>query len=103
MSPPPVGHWLFVQGGELYYPYPTAKQGIGQWDTISSGQSTTYVTGSFNGKFQALPGGFSSTVFSLWLAAATVPTDVPSPLSNSLDHVCSALYWNSVPLRLLIR
>jgi hypothetical protein len=76
VSPPPVGHWLFVQGGALDYPYPQAKEGIGLWDTIPSGKSMTYVTDTFNGKFQALPGGFSSTVFSLWLAATTAPTDV---------------------------
>lgn len=76
VHPSPVGHWLFVQGGALDYPYPTAKEGIGLWDTIPSGKSTTYVTDTFNGKFQALPGGFSSTIFSLWMAATTAPTDV---------------------------
>ena len=75
VSPAPVAHWLFVQGGVLDYPYPQAKLGIGLWDTIPSGKSTTYVTDTFNGKFQALPGGFSSTVFSLWvrIAMQTIP------------------------------
>jgi hypothetical protein len=76
VSPPPIAHWLFVQGGALDYPYPQAKLGIGLWDTIPSGKSTTYVTDTFNGKFQALPGGFASTVFSLWMSATTAPTDV---------------------------
>ena len=84
VNPPPVGHWLFVQGGALDYPYPTAKEGIGLWDTISSGKSTTYATGPFNGKFQALPGGFSSTIFSLWLAATTAPTDVHVEITYNL-------------------
>jgi hypothetical protein len=84
VNPPPVGHWLFVQGGALDYPYPQAKAGIGLWDTIPSGKSATYATGPFNGKFQALPGGFSSTVFSLWLAATTAPTDVHVEITYNL-------------------
>lgn len=71
VKPPPAGHYLFVQGGALDYPYPEAKEGMGLWDTINAGQQAAYISQPFSGTFHAGSGGFASSVFSLWLAGTS--------------------------------
>jgi hypothetical protein len=66
VDPPPVGHWLFIQGGKIDYPYPTAKEGVGLWDTIKGGTERTYSSETFSGKMDTA--AYASSIFSLWVA-----------------------------------
>ena len=71
LTPPPVGHYHFVQGGSMLYPT-QAQQGVGLWDTCAPNSSVTYTTPKFSGKYLAPTSpGTGLTLFSIWIAGTS--------------------------------
>ena len=97
VDPAPVGHWLFVKG-RLTYPYAQAKEGLGLWDTISSGQAAVYSTSTFGGTYRDVSGkGFTSSIFNIWVASTTGPTDLHVEISYHLP--CQDLHGSNAKYR----